>query len=143
MNTFAAFPPQPVTLDIAGAALSITPIRVGEVPALLAAIQPFADQLANAEPDWLAILSTHGAALLRTLALASRQPQAWIDDLPLDAAIALATTLFEVNADFFVERVMPAVQDASLRLHACLDQVTPGRTPSIASSGPDTASPTS
>ncbi len=143
MNTFAAFPSQPVVLEIVGEALEITPIRVGEVPALLATIQPFADQLASTDPDWLAILSTHGTALLRTLALASRQPQAWIDDLPLDAAIALATTLFEVNADFFVERVVPAVQAASERIHACLDQVQPGRTPSTASSAPATVSPTS
>lgn len=147
MNPFAAFPLQPVSIEISGETLSITPIRVGEVPALLAAIQPFADQfsdqLAGAEPDWLAILSTHGTALLRTLALASRQPQAWIDDLPLDASIALATTLFEVNADFFVQRVKPAVQEASLRIHACLDPVAPGRTPSTASSMPATDSPTS
>ena len=143
MTPFAAFPPQPVVLEMAGETLSITPIRVGEVPALLATIQPFADQLASAEPDWLAILSTHGTALLRTLALASRQPQEWIDALPLDAASALATTLFEVNADFFVQRVKPAVQAASLRIHACLDPVPPGRTPSTASCTPDTDSPTS
>jgi hypothetical protein len=147
MNPFAAFPAQPVSIEIAGETLSITPIRVGEVPALLATIQPFADQfadqLASAEPDWLAILSTHGTALLRTLALASRQSQDWIDALPLDAAIALATTLFEVNADFFVQRVKPAVQEASLRIHACLDPVPPGRTPSTASSMPATDSPTS
>ena len=143
MNPFAAFPSQPITLEIVGESLSITPIRVGEVPALLATIQPFADQLASAEPDWLAILSTHGTALLRTLALASRQSQDWIDALPLDAAIALATAIFEVNADFFVQRVKPAVQEASLRIHACLDPVPPGRTPSTASSTPDTDSPTS
>jgi len=143
MNPFAAFPSQPVVLEIAGETLAITPIRVGEVPALLATIQPFADQLASAEPDWLAILSTHGTALLRTLALASRQSQDWIDALPLDAAIALATAIFEVNADFFVQRVKPAVQEASLRIHACLDPVPPGRTPSTASSMPDTDSPTS
>lgn len=143
MNPFAAFPSQPITLEIVGESLSITPIRVGEVPALLATIQPFADQLASAELDWLAILSTHGTALLRTLALASRQSQAWIDELPIDAAIALATTLFEVNADFFVQRVKPAVQEASLRIHACLDQAPPGRTSSTASSMPATDSPTS
>ncbi len=143
MNEFAAFPPQPVSLEIAGEALSITPIRVGEVPALLAAIQPFADQLASAEPDWLAILSEHGTGLLRTLSIASRRPQDWIESLPIDAAIALATVLFEVNADFFVQRVMPAVQDASVRIHTCLDQVQPGRTPSTASSKPGIPCPTS
>lgn len=143
MNTFAAFPPQPVTLDIAGEALSITPIRIGDVPALLAAVQPFADQLASTDPDWLSILSTHGTALLRTLALASRRPQEWIDELPLDEAIALATAIFEVNADFFVQRVMPAVQAASARIQASLGPVTPGRTPSTASSIPDTHFPTS
>ncbi len=62
MNPFAAFPSQPITLEIAGETLAITPIRVGEVPVLLATIQPFADQLASAEPDWLAILSTHGTS---------------------------------------------------------------------------------
>ena len=36
MNDFDAFPPTPLTLEISEVALAITPIRIGEIPALLA-----------------------------------------------------------------------------------------------------------
>ncbi|MBU2770954.1 hypothetical protein HAQ02_06960, partial [Acidithiobacillus caldus] len=52
MNAFDAFPPAPVMLEVGGESLEITPIRVGEVPALIKAVRPFAGQL-SADPDWL------------------------------------------------------------------------------------------
>lgn len=47
MDDFATFPPQPQSLEIAGDTLALTPIRVGEVPALLAAIKPIAPHLVS------------------------------------------------------------------------------------------------
>ena len=53
MNDFDAFPPTPLTLEIAEIVLAITPIRIGEIPALLAAVRPFAHRLVDGDPDWL------------------------------------------------------------------------------------------
>ncbi|HEX7123448.1 MAG TPA: DUF6631 family protein [Gemmatimonadaceae bacterium] len=130
MDDFASFPPQPQSLEIAGDTLALTPIRVGEVPALLAAIKPIAPHLVNGDPDWLALLTEHGDAILDALAIAARRPREWVEALSLDDAVLLATALFEVNVDFFVQRVVPAIQSAAARIDRNVRAA--GMTPSTA-----------
>ncbi len=130
MDDFATFPPQPQSLEIAGDTLALTPIRVGEVPALLAAIKPIAQHLVNGDPDWLALLTEHGDAILDALAIAARRPREWVEALSLDDAVQLATALFEVNVDFFVQRVVPAIQSAAARIDRNVRAA--GMTPSTA-----------
>jgi hypothetical protein len=130
MDDFASFPPQPQSLEIAGDTLALTPIRVGEVPALLAAIKPIAPHLVNGDPDWLALLTEHGDAILDALAIAARRPREWVEALSLDDAVQLATALFEVNVDFFVQRVVPAIQSAAARIDRNVRAA--GMTPSTA-----------
>lgn len=116
--------PQAQVLELAGQRLTISPLVVGELPAMLKAVRPFAEQLAG-EPDWLALLCDHGDALLTALALASRQPRDRVDALALDDAITLAAAVFEVNADFFVRRVAPKVGDLAQNLNGRLAGSTP------------------
>lgn len=130
MNDFDAFPPTALSLEIAGAELAITPIRVGEIPALLAAVRPFAHRLVDADPDWLGLLADQGDALITAIAVASRRPQEWVAGLAMDDAIRLAAALFEVNADFFVQRVVPAIQHAAARINAQMSGPLAGLTPS-------------
>ena len=138
MEDFDAFPPVPVILDVGDDTLELTPIRVGEVPALLQVVRPFVGQL-SVNPDWLALLAEHGESFLRAIAITSRRPTEWVAALAMDDAVRLATAVFEVNADFFVRRLAPVVQQAAERVNGRLG----GATPSTASSGPGTASPTS
>ncbi len=132
MSDFDAFPPTPLSLEIAGDALAITPIRVGEIPALLAAVRPFAHRLVEAAPDWLTLLADNGDALITAISVASRRPEEWIRRLAMDDAIRLATALVEVNADFFVQRVAPAIQHAAARINARMSGPLAGLTPSTA-----------
>ena len=78
-----ALVPQSRVLEVAGRRLAIGPLVVGELPAMMKAVRPFAEHL-NADPDWLALLCDHGDALLEALAIASRTPREWVDSLPLD-----------------------------------------------------------
>lgn len=130
MNDFDAFPPTALSLEIAGAELAITPIRVGEIPALLAAVRPFAHRLVDADLDWLGLLADHGDALITAIAVASRRPQEWVAGLEMDDAIRLAAALFEVNADFFVQRVVPTIQHAAARINAQMSGPLAELTPS-------------
>lgn len=116
--------PQGQELELDGQRLTIRPLVVGELPAMLKAVRPFAEQLTG-EPDWLALLCDHGDALLAALALASRQPRDLVDALALDDAITLAAAVFEVNADFFVRRVAPKVGDLAQSLNGRLAGSTP------------------
>ena len=128
MPDFETFPPVPKVVTVAGTALELTPIRLGELPRLLAAVRPIAADI-SVEPDWLDLLARHGEAVLDLLAITTRRERAWIEGLALDEAVTLATAVFEVNADFFVGRVVPAIQGAAQRLAPILSA---GTTPSPA-----------
>jgi hypothetical protein len=124
-DTFAALPPVPVTLVIGGERLELTPIKVGEVPAFAKAVQPVALSL-SASPDWLALLAEHGEAVIEAVAIASRRPAEWVRDLELDEAVRLAEAVFEVNADFFIQRVLPSLTEAATRISQTLGPRIPG-----------------
>jgi hypothetical protein len=127
MDEMQTFPPQPVVLALAGTTLELTPVRLGELPRFLAAVQPLAAELSN-DPDWLALLARHGDAFLNLLAVTARRERAWIDGLSLDEAVQLAAAVFEVNAGFFVGRVVPAIHATARRLAPTLQSL--GTTPS-------------
>ncbi|WKB50858.1 hypothetical protein [Eleftheria terrae] len=118
--------PPAVTVNVAGERLEIRPLVLGELPAVLKAVRPFASQL-SAEPEWLTLLCEHGEALLQTLSLAARRPREWIDRLAVDEALVLAGAVFEVNADFFVRRVAPRIGELAQAISSRLAGPTPLR----------------
>ena len=120
----AVLPPVPVEIRVADQTITLTPLVLGELPAFARAIQPFTTELA-VEPDWLRLLGSHGESMIEAMAIASRQPRAWIANLALDEAICLAQALFEVNADFFIRRVVPKVGEAVSRIGTQLAGPTP------------------
>ena len=130
-DTFAALPPVPVTLVIGGERLELTPLKVGDVPAFARAVQPVAASL-SASPDWLALLAEHGEAVIDAVAIASRRPPEWVTNLALDDAVRLAEAVFEVNADFLIQRVLPSLTEAATRVSQTLGVQIPGAMPSSA-----------
>ena len=132
-DTFVALPPVPVTLVIGGECLELTPLKVGEIPAFARAVQPAVATLSaslSASPDWLALLAEHGEAVIDAVAIASRRPPEWVTNLALDDAVRLAEAVFEVNADFFIQRLLPSVTQAAARIGQALESPTPGAMPS-------------
>ena len=130
-DTFAALPPVPVSVEIAGERIDLTPLKVGEVPAFARAAQPIAAGL-SASPDWLALLAEHGEAVIAAIAIATRRPVDWVAGLDLDEAVRLADAVFGVNADFFIRRLLPSVMQTAARIAQTLESPTPGVTPSSA-----------
>ena len=130
-DMFAALPPVPLSIEIAGERIDLTPLKVGEVPAFARAVQPIAAGL-SASPDWLALLAEHGEAVIATIAIATRRPVVWVAGLDLDEAVRLAEAVFGVNADFFIRRLLPSVTQAAVRIGQTLESPTPGATPSSA-----------
>ncbi len=130
-DTFAALPPVPVSIDIAGERVDLTPLKVGEVPACARAVPPRAASL-SAAPDWLALLAEHGEAVIAVIAIATRRPVDWVAGLDLDEAVRLAEVVFGVNADFFIRRLLPSVTQAAARIGLALENQTHGARPSNA-----------
>ena len=130
-DTFAVLPPVPVSVEIAGERIDLSPLKVGEVPAFARTVQPLAASL-SASPDWLALLAEHGEAAIAAIAVAARRPVDWVSGLDLDEAVHLAEAVFEVNADFFIQRLLPSVTQAAARIGQTLESPTFGATPSSA-----------
>ena len=128
---FAALPPVPVSVEIAGERIDLSPLKVGEVPAFARAVQPIAASLL-ASPDWLALLAEHGEAVIAAVAIAARRPVDWVAGLDLDEAVRLAEAVFGVNADFFIQRLLPSVTQAAARIGQALESPTTGAMPSSA-----------
>nr|WP_281720095.1 DUF6631 family protein [Nitrosomonas nitrosa] len=124
-NNFSALPPVATSIEVNDETIDITPIKMGELPALSRAVQPLAAHL-SASPNWLALIAQHGDALIEVLVIAVRRPREWVATLELDDAIKLASTVFEVNTDFFIQRLLPSITEAAARLEARM----PGRMPS-------------
>ena len=128
-DTFAVLPPVPVFVEITGERIDLTPIKVGDLPAFARAVQPIAASL-SASPDWLALLADHGEAVIEAIGVASRRPRDWVASLDLDEAVRLAESVFEVNADFFIRRLLPSVTQAAARIGQTLESPTRGAMPS-------------
>jgi len=99
--------PQAFEITLAGEAVSVKPLKVGQMPAFLRAITPVMQQIGGDGIDWLALFGERGDDLLTAVAIAIGKPRAWVDALDADEAILLAAKVIEVNADFFTRTVMP------------------------------------
>ncbi len=88
--------------------------------------------------DWplhiVELLAAGGSDLVAFVAFAVGKPREWVESLSLDEGVVLTRAIFELNADFFVQKVLP-----TLGLAPQLN----GATSSAFSSMPDTDAPTS
>lgn len=112
--------------------ITVRPVKVGQLPAFLRAVQPIiaslaassassppggqgsGDQLADgaldlqlSELDLLSLFTEHADNLLEAVAIVSGQPREFLDELELDQAAQLAMAAWRVNQDFFARRVLP------------------------------------
>ena len=110
MNTLEKIAPIPLKVDVAGERLCILPIKTRELPGMMKAIAPILGEIQGG--DILGALSANADSLVAAVAIGSRKDRAWVDDLDLDDLVALAGAVLEVNADFFVHRVLPGLTKA-------------------------------
>lgn len=97
----------------------LRPITVGQLPKFLRVIRPIVGQIAalgqtelgggSAEIQLLDLYVDHGEAVNEAVAIASGLPLEEIEALPLDDMLRLAVAVWEVNQDFFSQRVIPVL----------------------------------
>ena len=130
MSELDTLVPAGIDLRIAGEAIILKPLKVGQLPAFLRVISPVMKHLSAGEINWLELFGERGDDLLAAIAIAVGKPRDWVDDLAADDAILLAAKVIEVNADFFVQRVVPTIQHAAARINAQMSGPLAGLTPS-------------
>lgn len=140
--TLETYVNEPRRLTIAGVALEVGPLRVRQIPSFARAIAPAAGLLFAG--DILAAVAEHGESLITAMAVATGMEEEWLGGLTADEFLEIAAAVVEVNADFFVQRVVPMMTGLADRLmpEATGTAATPGATPSPSSSPTATATAT-
>lgn len=87
-------------------------------------------------PKLFQILEGGAEPLLRLIAYAVGKPRTWLDTMPIDDGIMLTEKVWEINSNFFVERVIPLIASRLSRF------VSIGETSSQDSSVTGTDAPT-
>lgn len=91
------------------------PITAGQLPRFLRAVRPILVAISakgeltevSAEVQMLDLYVDHGENINAAIAVATGLPLTEIEALPLDDALRLAVAVWEVNQDFFGQRVIP------------------------------------
>jgi uncharacterized protein (UPF0264 family) len=116
-----------------GETIKVEPFKFGQFPKAIKLLRPITDAVKDAgiagmsaagfslAPDWPLrlpqVMDEAGEALIEFVAFAVGKPREWFDDMDGDEGIALTKLVFEVNGDFFVQRIAPrlglAVQSAA------------------------------
>ena len=105
------------TIQHNGVDIVITPVKVKNLPAFLAAIEPVVRQLgrktsASAAEDLLSALATHAPNVIKATAVGAGVEEKWLGEQTTEVLVDLATAVLEVNMDFFVQVLLPRVTAA-------------------------------
>ena len=97
----------------------VTPVKVKNLPAFLAAIEPVVRQLGassagatGAKDDLLLALATHAPNVIKATAVGAEVEEKWLGEQTTEVLVDLATAVLEVNMDFFVQVLLPRVTAA-------------------------------
>lgn len=115
-NDLQAFVPEVKRLEIRGLTIEVGPLKIKQIPVMLNAFAAFSGKAATEQgvqrSDWLGLFADHSDKIVEAIAVATGQKSEWVNDLYPDEAILLAEAIWEVNQDFFVNRVLPALTRA-------------------------------
>lgn len=151
------FPGRDVTLST-GEVLALKPFYFGQFPSAIRLMRPVTEAVQSSgiagfsgtgfvlASDWAMrlpqLMDEAGEALIEFIAFSTNKQRSWFDVLGADDGIALTKAVFEVNADFFVQRIAPLV-GLAIQPQAVTETVETGAASSPDSSQPATDLPTS
>jgi hypothetical protein len=114
--------------------IAVTPIKVRDLPRFLKAVEPIAADLSTG--DIAGALMRHAEAVIEATAIGAGCERAWLEDQTPDVLVELAAKVLEVNADFFVKRVLPVIQSTAEHLAQTASGGTSGSPPSSMQDSP-------
>lgn len=111
--------PNGIELELSGKQVTVKKFKFGQLPKVMKALKTIAEPAIAAiqkgqQPD-LALFMEIGADisgdLMQLMADCIGQPLSFIEDLDPDEGIKLISAFLEVNADFFIKKVLPELKD--------------------------------
>ena len=123
--------------------LELKPLTIGQLPKLVRAARPVIDAVFSLDkvPDagdedmvgiLMDLIEHHGEQVFEAAAICTGKTAEWIADAQIDEFADLAIKVFEVNRDFFVQKLAPRLTE--LRAKAGAGAATHGPGPTASSS---------
>lgn len=137
-DDLATFFPEPRTEVIAGKTLTIPSLKVRQLAPFGKAADPFMPLVLTG--DYLAAVTHHTDAVCEAVSIATGADKAWLGDLDPDEMLRLMAAVFEVNLDFFAQRLLPQKAALQARMIEMLTRLA-GEPALPGSSGTATALP--
>lgn len=128
-NELEQLQPEGIVVDVGNETLTITPIRVKELAAFTKAVAPMLQTIQEADPDHLMtiLLMNHTEAIIRAVAIGIRRDMDLVNNLDIDDLVKLGNAVLEVNIDFFIQKVLPALQQGRAHLMDMLAKAQDGQ----------------
>lgn len=112
-----------------GEALEIVPLKIGQLPRLVRTARPVIDAVLALEslPDEnggelvtlvMDLIEQHDDKVFAAAAICTGKDAVWLQEGDIDEFIVLAKTVFEVNRDFFVQKLAPLLGGRAAALAA-------------------------
>lgn len=121
------FNPPKVSATILGQPVEIGPITMGKIQAFTAAVRPIADeimQVVGGAGNLISVIESHADQLIQAVSIATGAEREKIEAMLPDEFLALATAVLQVNADFFVNRLLPKVTASVAGLNQVIKAAT-------------------
>lgn len=123
--------------------LELRPLTIGQLPKLVRSARPVIDAVMSLDkvPESgdtdlvglvMDLIEHHGDQVFDAAGICTGKPADWIADGDIDEFIELALKVFEVNRDFFVQKLAPRL--AELRARAAGNAAANGHGPTASSS---------
>lgn len=102
-DEFAAIAPAPERLRVGDETLTLTPLRVRVLPAVMAALAGVDTGLFDPDDELAlaALMIDRGEQLIDLVALLAGREPGWVSDLETEEFFALLIAVLQINADFF------------------------------------------
>lgn len=109
-----------------GSALEIRPLKVRQIQPFARAVSAVlpAVRVVGGQLDLLPLVTEHGQDIAQAVAVAVEKAPDWVGALDADTFVRLAGAVLEVNADFFVRRLVPTLTQQTQTLAATLATLT-------------------
>lgn len=114
MESIESVLPKTVEVTIKGETLVVKPFKFAQLPKVFKYVQPIIELLNKSQglsrPALIAaVIAEYGDNVNEIIKLTTGKDQAWIEELESDEGVQVLGAVLEVNFDFFIKKVMPAI----------------------------------
>jgi hypothetical protein len=118
MSELEIVSPPEKQIEFLGRKIALTPITMGKLQRFTIAVRPIAADLFLAlegSGDVVQTIELHGERMIEAVSIATGIEQTELESVLPDDFLKLAEAVVEVNADFFVRRLIPSLMPLFVR----------------------------